>query len=96
MRLWDAATGTPVGVPLRGHGGTIYSTSFSPDGRRIVSASYDGTAIVWTIAPTTQELIDQAKALVPRCLSADLRTRFGLSPEPPAWCIGFGSTKPPA
>jgi dipeptidyl aminopeptidase/acylaminoacyl peptidase len=32
---------------LKGHQGGVYSASFSPDGERIVTASFDNTARVW-------------------------------------------------
>ena len=32
MRVWDAATGQPVGQPLNGHTDTVSSVAFSPDG----------------------------------------------------------------
>ena len=32
---------------LRGHTGTVWSTAFSPDGTRIVTASVDNTARIW-------------------------------------------------
>ena len=38
-RLWDAATGKPIGEPLKGHERLVYSVAFSPDGKRIVTAS---------------------------------------------------------
>ncbi|KAG1899840.1 uncharacterized protein F5891DRAFT_380520 [Suillus fuscotomentosus] len=38
VRLWDAATGQPIGEPLRGHTGAVSSVLFSPDGTRIASA----------------------------------------------------------
>ncbi|KIK33201.1 hypothetical protein CY34DRAFT_100033, partial [Suillus luteus UH-Slu-Lm8-n1] len=34
VRLWDAATGQPVGEPLRGHTDSVKSVSFSADGTR--------------------------------------------------------------
>jgi WD40 repeat protein len=37
VRLWDAGTGEPVGIPLRGHTNPVNSISFSPDGTRIVA-----------------------------------------------------------
>lgn len=46
LRLWDAATGRPLGEPLQGHTGMVYSLSFSPDGARIASGSEDNTATV--------------------------------------------------
>ena len=32
---------------LAGHTQTVTSAAFSPDGKRVITASYDGTAIVW-------------------------------------------------
>src|SRR5262249_36546560 len=47
--LWDAATGRVDGQ-LTGHAGAIIRLSFSPDGRRIATASHDRTARVWDAA----------------------------------------------
>ena len=33
VRLWDPATGDPVGEPLTGHDGAVWAVAFSPDGR---------------------------------------------------------------
>ena len=44
------ATGQPIGEPLTGHEGYVRSASFSPDGKRIVTASSDKTARVWDAA----------------------------------------------
>ena len=45
VQVWDAASGKPVGEPMR-HESEVVAASFSPDGRRIVT-SYDETARVW-------------------------------------------------
>jgi WD40 repeat protein/serine/threonine protein kinase/Flp pilus assembly protein TadD len=48
-RLWDAATGQPVGQPLR-HQGTVFAAAFSPDGKSILTGSGDKTARLWDTA----------------------------------------------
>jgi WD40 repeat protein len=45
-RVWDADTGKLVGEPMT-HGERVFSASFSPDGKRVVTASKDNTARVW-------------------------------------------------
>ena len=47
MRVWDAATGQPIGQPLTGHTSAVVSVAFSPDGHRIASGSRDQTVQVW-------------------------------------------------
>ena len=37
-RLWDAASGKPIGEPMK-HEGAVCSAQFSPDGQRVVTAS---------------------------------------------------------
>jgi WD40 repeat protein len=72
---------------LNGHTGSVWSATFSPDGRRVVTASTDNTARIWPSFPTTQSLVDEAKARLPRCLTQEQRARFFLAVEPPRWCI---------
>ncbi|KAG2745329.1 WD40 repeat-like protein, partial [Suillus brevipes Sb2] len=47
IRLWDTATGQPVGEPLWGHTHAVNSVSFSPDGTRIATGSRDSTVRLW-------------------------------------------------
>jgi hypothetical protein len=65
----------------------MWDAAFSADGERLVTASEDGTARIWPVFPTTQALVNQAKSLVPRCLTVDQRRRAFLELEPPGWCI---------
>jgi WD40 repeat protein len=44
--LWNATTGSPLGVRLK-HNSAILSASFSNDGSRIVTGSADHTARIW-------------------------------------------------
>ena len=49
-RIWNAATGEPVGVPLRPTG-QVEHLSFSPGGRLLATASaYDGRLQLWDAA----------------------------------------------
>ena len=47
IRLWDVASGEPVGQPLTNHTADVVSLEFSPDGKFLVTASDDTTARIW-------------------------------------------------
>ena len=48
-RLWDAATGRPIGEPLE-HQQVVEAVAFSPDGKSVLTGSADGTARLWDAA----------------------------------------------
>ena len=45
--MWDAGKEGEALLTLKGHAGFVTSAAFSPDGRRIVSGSFDNTIKVW-------------------------------------------------
>lgn len=47
IRFWDATTGRPIAPLIMGHTLDVKSVVFSPDGKRIVSASGDKTLRIW-------------------------------------------------
>jgi hypothetical protein len=51
----------------------------------VLTASADKTARIWRIFPTPRDLVDDAKRVVPRCLSRDQKAF--LDAEPRVWCI---------
>jgi WD40 repeat protein len=47
-RIWDVASGRLLAT-LEGHTGEVVDAEFSPDGSRVVTASWDGTAKIWDV-----------------------------------------------
>ncbi|PYJ97842.1 MAG: hypothetical protein DME23_13560 [Verrucomicrobia bacterium] len=48
-QVWDVVTGEKVGEPFWHNDGVLFA-AFSPDGKRVVTASEDRSAVVWEIA----------------------------------------------
>jgi WD40 repeat protein len=54
---------------LKGHTGSVSNAVFSPDGKHIVTASSDKTAIIW---PTPEGIMDYLKtAPIPKLTPAE-------------------------
>jgi WD40 repeat protein len=72
-RVWSAdGQGEPM--VLKDHGDPVVSASFIPDGKRVVTASQDGTARVWGLVWT--EVLQRAGAKIAICLTVTERMRY--------------------
>ena len=47
--VWDAETGDFLWTQIRGHAAMIHGVAFSPDGKRLITTSYDQTAVLWDV-----------------------------------------------
>ena len=61
-------------VLLSGHVQSVMEASFSPDGRRVVTTSFDGTARVWRV--DLHDVLDHLRARTTACLSNADRVRY--------------------
>jgi WD40 repeat protein len=66
-RLWQVASGQLV-ASLEGHGDTVMSAVFSPDGRRALTGSWDGTARLWDRSGTPLGVLVGHSSLVYRAV----------------------------
>jgi WD40 repeat protein/serine/threonine protein kinase len=97
-RLWDVATGQPVGPPLA-HQGRVRLVAFRPDGQAVLTGSEDGTARLWTTAtgqPLGPPLVHGGAVLV-AAFSADGRSVATGSQDRTArvWDAATGQSKVP-
>lgn len=69
VRLWDLRS-RKVFRRLRGHLGNVNSVAFAPDGQTLISASDDGTLLVWDMTGRLREGRLIAAALKPKELEA--------------------------
>jgi WD40 repeat protein len=72
-RVWDAQSGREL-VALRGYVGKVTSAQFTPDARRIITASDDGTTRIHFVY--VEDLIALAKKRAGRELTPEERETF--------------------
>ena len=78
VRVWDTGSREAIAV-FKAHDDVVWSARFSPDGQKVVTASGDGTAKIFTVFQTTEDLVENAKRFAVRDLTPCQRERFFLA-----------------
>jgi RNA polymerase sigma factor (sigma-70 family) len=69
LRFWELAPGEDF-AQLPGHALPVNAVAFSADGKRLISASNDTTALIWDLAEVRGKLKPKALELTPKELDA--------------------------
>src|SRR5207249_701618 len=99
VRLWDAESGKEL-RQYEGHTGELFAVAFFPDGKRIASASTDGTARIWRVpeelpAKPPQDQADDAEAKAVEAITklGGTVTRDDKLPGKPVIAVNLYGTK---
>jgi WD40 repeat protein len=74
IRLWDAATGEPLGPPLTGHSRPVSHVAFSADGAVLASGDGGGRVVLWSVstgAPIGERFVGHTAMVVGLGLNSD-------------------------
>jgi hypothetical protein len=82
LRLWDLATGQPIGPPMR-HKGRIWGAVLTRDEQRILSWSDEGALQMWDINWPRGNLLQTGCALLPDYEMKEVSDRYGISISEP-------------
>ena len=82
LRLWDVASGQPLGPAMR-HEGEVNGALWSGDETRILSWSSDKTLRLWDTTWPTGTILEVACALLPDLDLRDVSERIGISISEP-------------
>lgn len=68
----------------------VEGIAFGDNGRLIAIAGAREPVQIWRTYTSTQDLVEHARQVVPRCLTREQRIEQYLEEEPPDWCITLG------
>ena len=86
VRLWSFGYSLPVAI-YRGHLAPVKPVRLLPNKSGIISASEDGEIHRWEFSDDYSAMQRRARIVVPRCLTAEQVTQFGLPDTSPDGCL---------
>ncbi len=94
IKLWDIATGQEKTPALKGHGGSVESVAFSPDGTTLATGSWDSTVKLWDVATRRERMTleGHTASVQSVAFSPDGKrlASIGFTPELILWDIASG------